>query len=546
MRRCGPWRAVDNKYDFIVAGGGSAGCVLANRLTEDGRHRVLLVEAGGSDRSMLVSLPLGFAFLLNHPKFDWRYTFGPEPGLDGRTMSCARGRVLGGSSSINAMLYLRGLAQDYDGWRDMGNQGWGWSDLEPYFRKLEDYRSDSPVSRGRGGPVTIVQNPAFHPVSEQMLRAARQSPVGRTADYNSPDPSGLGVSQLYLRNGLRCGSARAYLRPASNRPNLTVIDNTTIMDLQFDGRRVSGLRFRRADGTVEEATAHETILSAGAIGTPMLLERSGIGDGARLKALGIAPHHHLPAVGENLQDHYLVFVAQRLSGVVGYASEMSGWRAIKNALNYMITRRGYMSGTATQVSGHGHVAVAGQEIGVQFTGVPVSFGFEGPQKKVVLDKAPALMLGVNVARPQSRGHVHIRDRELETAPLIVGNFLTDETDRLATIAGVRLARSIIAQPALDQMRREELVPGSSVDTDGALLDFIKAGGQSADHAVGTCRMGTKPENSVVDPSLRVHGIGGLRIVDASIMPTIVSANTHGPTVAIAEKASDMILSRTTP
>lgn len=529
-----------DSFDFIIVGGGSAGCVLANRLSAYGRHRVLLLEAGGSYRSPLISLPLGFAFLLNNPRYDWRFSFGPEPGLDGRRMSCARGRVLGGSSSINAMLYVRGLRSDFDAWRELGNPGWGWEDMEPYFRKLEDFQDTSEVARGKGGPVTILRNPAFHPISELVLAAAAQLPVGRTGDYNTPDPSGLGPSQLYLRNGMRCGAALSYLQPAQSRPNLRILTNVTVTRIVTDRKRAIAVEIRRSDGSAATLRGAEILLSAGAIGTPHLLELSGIGDGARLNSLGINVVHHLPAVGEHMQDHYLVFVTQRLGGITGLSAEMRGLRAARNALRFLLLRRGYMGGTATQVTGHAPLRVGERSAVVQVTGIPLSFAFSGAQKKIVLDKPPAVMLGINVAVPASRGHVHARGPHIDEKPEIVGNFLTAEIDRDATVAGLKLAREVLGQAALDAVRCEELLPGRHVTSDEDLLQFIKHAGQSADHASCSCRMGPSPAHDVVDPQLRIHGLRGIRIVDASIMPRIVSANTYATTIALAEKAADLI------
>jgi choline dehydrogenase len=389
--------------------------------------------------------------------------------------------------------------------------------------------------------VSILRNPAFHPVSELLLQAAAQSSVGRSEDYNSSVPSGLGVSQLYLRRGIRCGAARAYLQPAEKRANLQVISRAAAQRVLFEGRRAVGIEYRRDDGSITTVRAREVILSAGAIGTPQLLELSGVGDAARLGALGVPVVHNLPAVGEYLQDHFLVFIAQRLGGIRGLSAEFSGWRAARNGLQYLLFRNGYLGGTATQASGHATVKVGGRDVMVQFTGVPLSFSVLGEQKKVIVDKPPAIMLGMNVCVPESRGHVHARSRDMAQAPEIVGNFLAQAADRDATVAGLKLVRNILGQQALAAVRREELFPGPAVATDEQLLQFARVAGMSADHSVGSCRMGTSPQDSVISSaSLRMHGIDGLRIVDASIMPRLVSANTHGPTVALAEKAAEII------
>lgn len=530
-------------FDFIIVGGGSAGCVLANRLTENGAGRVLLIEAGGTAKSPLISMPLGFAKLLGNPKYDWKLSFAPEPGLGGRPLDCSRGKVLGGSSSINAMLYVRGLASDYDHWRNEGNVGWGWNDMEPYFLKLENYQGDSDVARGKGGPVSIVPNPAQHPLSELMLQAAAQTSVGRTPDYNASSITGLGVSQLFLANGLRCGSERAYLRPATGRRALQVACDAQAGEITWEGPRATGIRYR-CNGTQLWASARrDVILCAGAIGTPHLLELSGIGDGERLHRLGISTKLHAPAVGTQLQDHYLAFVSQRLRGISGLRDEFSGWRAAKNVLRYLISRSGYMSGTATQVTGHASVDADGRDVTVQFTGMPLAYSFDRDLQAVKLDDQASVTLGINVCRPLSRGHVHARSPDIRQPPEILANFMTDPQDCAATVAGLRLVRHILAQSAFDVVRGEEISPGSEVASDDDLLQFARQQGQSGYHACGTCRMGTDPQTSVVGPDLKVHERENLSIVDASIFPRIVSANTHGPTVAVAERAADIIRDR---
>jgi choline dehydrogenase len=526
-------------YDFVIVGAGSAGCVLANRLSEDARTRVLLLEAGGDAKTPLVELAFGFAYMLNNPRYDWRFELGPEPALEGRRMDYPRGRLLGGSSSINAMLYVRGLQRDYDAWAEEGLIGWGWDAVEPYFRKLEDYGGASPWRRGKGGPTKVTACPNHHPLSERLLEAAAQSAIGRTEDYNGSEPSGLGSAQLFYSGGRRCGAAQAYLRPAAHRPNLRVETGATVDGVILEGRRATGVRYRRGN-IAHEVRGREIVLSAGAIGSPQLLELSGIGDAARLSSAGVQPLHDLKAVGENLQDHYLVFAVQSLRSVRSLGSELSGWRGAVNLATYLLLKRGYMDGTPTQVTGHGDVDVGGQRVGLQFMAAPLAFTRDPKKKTVVLAKAAALMLGVNVCRPRSRGHVHIRSDRVEDQPEIVANFLADAHDLAATVEGLKACRAILAQPALDHCRADEQAPGPDAQSDEELAAYVRAAGASAYHPVGTCRMGLEPNSSVVGPDLRVHGLAGLRIVDASVMPRLVSANTHAPVLMIAEKAADLI------
>jgi choline dehydrogenase len=378
-------------------------------------------------------------------------------------------------------------------------------------------------------------------LSARIVEAAGHSPIGRTDDYNGPAPSGIGAAQIFYRDGRRSGSAAAYLTAARRRPNLHIMTNVTAQQLLFEGHRAVGVRYRNGDATAE-ARAREVILSAGAIGTPQLMELSGLGQAGHLRSLGIGCVHHLPAVGEHLQDHYLVFVVQALKGIRGLGAELSGWRSWVNGALYLLFKRGYMNGTPTQVNGHGNVRVNGADVGVQFMGIPLSFDYDLKRKTITRNSAPALMLGANVCRPNARGHVHIRSPRLEDKPRIVANFMTDAQDVGATVAGLKMCREILAQRSLDDIRSIEKAPGAAMQSDTELENYARAAGASAYHPVGTCRMGLDPATSVVDSRLRVHGIAGLRIVDASIMPSIVSANTHIPTVMIAEKAADLIKS----
>jgi choline dehydrogenase len=524
------------QFDYVIVGAGSAGCVLANRLSEDPDTRVLLLEAGGNDNYHWVHIPVGYLYCIGNPRTDWGFKTAPCDGLGGRSLLYPRGKILGGCSSINGMLYLRGQAADYDGWRQMGLTGWGWDDVLPYFIKSEDYYGGADDLHGAGGEWRVEGQRLRWDILDAWRDAAAAAGLPATNDFNRGDNHGVGYFKVNQRNGWRWSTAKGFLRPARSRPNLTVMTKAQAERLTFDGRRANGVCFRR-EGQLGHATARqEVILSSGAIGTPQLMQLSGIGPGAVLQDHGIDVLLDRAGVGANLQDHLQIRCAYKVHGAKTLNTMANSlWGKAMIGLEYLAKRSGPMSMAPSQLGAFAYssddVATPDLEYHVQ----PVTLDAFGQPPH----DFPAITASVCNLRPQSRGYVRITSPDPTAHPEIQPNYLSTEGDRLTAARAIRLTRRIMSQEPLAQYRPEEFKPGPQFQTD---TELVEGAGQIAStifHPIGTARMGTDSD-AIVDETLRVKGIDGLRVVDASVMPLITSGNTNSPTIMIAEKAADMI------
>ena len=524
-------------FDYIVVGAGSAGCVLANRLSASGRDRVLLIEAGGEDRNLWIHVPIGYAKLFTDARHNWLYSSEPEPELGGRSIIQPRGKVMGGSSSINGLLYIRGQAEDFDHWRQLGNAGWSFSDVLPYFRRAEDQQRGEDELHGVGGPLAVSDVSEPHPLCEAFIAACEQAGLPRTDDINGASQEGAGYFQLTTRKGRRWSTARGYLAPARKRHNLSVVGNALTTRILFEGRRAVGVEYVR-DGAKHVARASgEVILSSGAFNSPQLLQLSGVGPADLLRQHGIEVVADHKGVGADLQDHYQARFNYRCSEPITINDMMATLRGRVGAgLRYALFRKGFLTVGAGYAGGFFKTDPSLPTPDVQFHFILFSADSVGQK----LHPWPGFLASICQLRPESRGTVRIKSADPALPPAIQPRYMSAQVDRDVMVKGMQLLRRVMRQPALARYIVEELVPGPKVVSDADLLEFARQKGTTVFHPTSTCRMGSDV-TAVVDERLRLRGFSGLRVADASIMPTVVSGNTNAACVMIGEKASDMIL-----
>lgn len=523
-------------FDYIVVGAGSAGAVVANRLSADANRRVLLLEAGPRSHHWS-AIPIGYSKILNDPAGNWCYASEPEEGTGNRAIPVPRGRVLGGSSAINGCAFVRGQAQDFDHWAQLGNRGWSFADVLPYFRRMESYEAPGDDAlRGREGPLRITNPGPALPLFKALIAAAAHCGIAHNPDYNGATQDGIAMSQATIAEGRRMSTAHCYLEPARRRSNLTIVTGALVEQLVLDGKRCTGVRYTVGGLSYTVTAGREVIVSAGSINSPQLLELSGIGQPERLSALGIEVRHALPGVGENLRDHY----APRTRWAVGakgytYNDMARGSGLLREALRYMFTREGLLGMVAAPIRAFVRSREGLDAPDVLLGWVPMLYE-PGPK----LSKQSGLTCYAHPMRPESTGSIHISSPDPRVAPAIRFNFLSASADVPLAIEAVRIARRVMTAPPLAALAITEMQPGPDRDTDDAILDWIRSAGETTYHPVGTCKMGSDAM-AVVDPELKVRGIEGLRIADASIMPTITSGNTNAPAIMIGEKAADLVL-----
>jgi choline dehydrogenase len=529
-------------FDYVVVGGGSAGCVLANRLSADPHCRVLLLEAGGPDNYFWIWIPVGYLFTINNPRTDWCFKTEPEPGLNGRALNYARGRVLGGCSSINAMIYMRGQQSDYDHWAALGNPGWSWKEVLPYFIRVEDYAHGADDLHGAGGELRVEERRVSWEILDAWREAAVECGIPKIAEFNRGDNFGNAYFQVNQRRGVRVNMVRAFLQPVRHRPNLTVLTEAHVRRVAVERRdgvlRATGVEVRRQDGSPAVATVRrEVVLAAGAIGSPQILQLSGVGPGPLLQAHGIPVVHALPGVGENLHDHLqvrLMYKVRNVRTLNERANSLVG-KALMG-LEYLLFRTGPLTMPPSQLGAFAKSDPGQPSANIEWHVQPLSLDKFGAP----LHPFPAITPSVCNLRPTSRGHVRIMSSDPLAHPAIRLNYLTTPEDQQVAIDGMRFTRRIMAAHALARFEPQEWKPGPAVASDADLLHAAGDLGTTIFHPVGSCRMGPDPM-AVVDDRLRVHGVAGLRVVDASVMPRITSGNTNAPTVMIAERGAELIL-----
>ncbi|MDA1101044.1 MAG: GMC family oxidoreductase N-terminal domain-containing protein [Proteobacteria bacterium] len=529
------------QYDYVVIGAGSGGAAVAARLSEDRRTTVLLLEAGGRDRHPFIHIPALFPHLLTNPKTTWMRKSEPVPGLNGRAMYFPSGKVLGGSSSINGMLYIRGQAQDYDDWRDAGNDGWGWDDVLPYFRKMEDHEHGENPAHGVGGPIAVTDTRPSNDASFRFLESAVATGIPRISDLNAGDQYGIATVQGTIRNGRRSSTAQGYLKPAKSRANLRIQTQANVSRLLLDGTHVSGVEYRDADGVAVRVKAgREVILAASAVGSPQILLQSGIGDSAELKAVNVEPLHHLPGVGKNLHDHLFIHMQTRLKPAYPTLNQLlsNKPRMGLELLRYGVLRTGAFKLTSCEICGFLNSEGKAARPDIQITFRPFSFDYTS-KGGFAFHPFPGGTASICYTRPKSRGAVRLLRQDGDLRAAIQPNYLDRDEDVQGMLRGHKILRRIInTRPFADCLEGEHGA-GAKARTDDEIIAHIRSNAATIYHPVGTCKMG-RDEMSVVDDHLRVRGLSGLRIADASVMPAITSGNTNAPAIMVGEKCADMI------
>ncbi|MBL6954869.1 MAG: GMC family oxidoreductase N-terminal domain-containing protein [Alphaproteobacteria bacterium] len=529
------------QYDYIVIGSGSGGAAVAGRLSEDSQTSVLLLEAGGRDRHPFIHIPALFPHLLTNPKTTWTRKSEPVPGLNGRKMYFPSGKVLGGSSSINGMLYIRGQAQDYDDWRDAGNAGWGWDDVLPYFKKMEDHEHGENAAHGVGGPIAVTDTRPSNDASFKFLDAAVATGIPRIVDLNTGDQHGIATVQGTIRNGRRSSTAQGYLKPAKGRANLTIQTQANVTRLLLDGKRVSGVEYRDGDGAIVTVQAgREVILAASAVGSPQILLQSGIGDSAELKAVGVEPLHHLPGVGKNLHDHLFISVQTRLKPAYPTLNQLlsNKPRMAMELLRYGALRTGAFKLTSCEICGFLNSEGKAARPDIQITFRPFSFDFTS-KGGFAFHSFPGGTASICFTRPKSRGAVSLMRENDGLRAAIQPNYLDRDEDVQGMLRGLKILRRIINTEPFAGYLEGEHGAGATAKSDEEMIEHIRDNAATIYHPVGTCKMGND-EMCVVDDHLRVRGLSGLRIADASVMPGITSGNTNAPAIMVGEKCADMI------
>lgn len=524
-------------FDYVVIGAGSAGCVLANRLSADGTTTVALLEAGGRDWNPWIHVPVGYFKTIHNPKTDWCYSTEPDPGLNGRSLKWPRGKVLGGSSSINGLLYVRGQKQDYDGWAELGCNGWDYETVLPYFRKAENQARGESEYHGVGGPLHVSNMSFKRPICDDFINGVTEMGTPENDDINGENPEGVGYYQLTAHNGRRCSSAVAYLKGARSRPNLTIFTHAMVKKILFTQGRASAVSIERRGEPMNVQARHEIILSAGAIGSPQLLQISGVGPGALLQSLGIDVVSDSPEVGENLQDHLQIRAVYKTRRPVTLNDELSNtFQKARAGVQYLLNRSGPLSMAASQVYAFCRTRLSNQRPDIQYHFQPLSADSPGEG----LHPFSAITASVCQLRPESRGSIRISSADANKHPTIVPNYLSTDLDCQTAIESLRFTRGIMESAAMKDHIDSEMLPDPKATTDDELLEQARNIANTIYHPTSTCRMGSD-DRAVLDPRLRVRGVDGLRVVDASIMPEIISGNTNAPTIMIAERAADLII-----